>query len=767
LLDLRMNYRNLLNEMNLHGGRLVSHQYALMKPRRKNTFQRPKELEVPEGMDPVKFRRVARRREREKQQKEADSRRVLEEVLNPKHSDSHRPASGSARPRPVAAEHEDIGRLLESEDEDGNTQQIRDPTAALEVQELMNDTHVRETFDALQDPPGSGKLPKARISRSLEALGFVDADQATIKATMRALLTFDPTIPDSSATLAFDEFCAVVVAVSSKRQQLLRQAFKNLDRDGSGTISVREFRHLLWDLGFTVTDATVEDIFKEVDLDQSGQVEMHEFEEALRILHERHGFTQKEANDLMEIFDRYDTDRSGEMSANELASALGWFGTPTTINQAQEIIRKFDQDDNANLCRCEFLMVMRWRLEDELAELRALFAEFDVESRGALSEQQLSLLFQRLGYTIPHEVIHESVQELGPATVVMGIVFEDVCRLLATIRKREGFSKTEMNELLEVYRLFDKAGKGELREFELAHAVNWLGYPLSHSRRRKMWVEVDVDKNNSVDEGEFLKMARKLREDETAAAQALIDRLNGAQPRKKDIEELLLKLGYTPEPETLTKAAKLAVDDCAENGGRSSLLGFLAILRLARECQAEGLRRSCGLPEELAQRVRTKFKAKLDDGKRIDPAEFERFMYELYKDARTQQSEREKVKNLIKEHCEGGTLGLNDMFWCVRLYSDSREEEKLAKEMQAQQSMGFSEQQVAQFRAAFVEADTDGSGELSEQEILALFDEVATLSSSQLALLHAEIGKLGDQRDFIGFSLFLRILGKVMHGGGD
>merc|ERR1712232_352970 len=99
-------------------------------------------------------------------------------------------------------------------------------------------------------------------------------------------------------------------------------------------------------MGFTISLETVEEIFVEADVDNSGQIDLKEFEDALRIVHERYGFTTAEVKELEALFDRYDTDNSGEICADELASALGWFGTPTSIEQARTIIKRFDDDGN-------------------------------------------------------------------------------------------------------------------------------------------------------------------------------------------------------------------------------------------------------------------------------------------------------------------------------------------------------------------------------------------------------------------------------------
>jgi len=753
-LNMRMNYRNLLNEMTLNGGRIVSHQYALMKPRPKSTWERPTTIQLPEGVDPDMYKRVTRRRARKERERRLAEMNETQMIIG---EEAKQASQNTVTKLYTEQDDADLGTVVQDEG-DALPAAVTDPTAALEVQELMNESPVREAFKALEDKQNIGYMPESRLNRALEALGY-EPDKNLVKKVVQSLVRYKDV--KGPFSLAFDEFCAVVSAVSCRRQDLLRDAFKGLDKDGSGTISMREFRHLLWDLGFTVTENTVREIFQEVDADQSGQIELPEFEEALKVVHDRHGFTRIEADDLLAIFDRYDLDRSGQMSSHELASALGWFGQPTSIQQAKDIIYRFDKDANANLCRCEFLMVMRSRLEDENSDLRSLFAEFDTQSKGALSGEQLSMLFQRMGYTIPYEVVQESIAELGPASTLMGLVFEDVCKLLTTIRKREGFSKSELDELLAVYKQSDRQGNGELREFELAHCLNWLGYPISHARRRKLWCIVDVDKNNFIDPGEFLKLVRLLREEETTFAKKLIDISAGqGVPREKDVKDMLFKLGYHPAPAVLSQALKEMAAAC---NNQADIFSVLGLLRSLRESQVAGLRESAGLSDTLAQKVRGKFRLKLDAGKRIDPTEFERFMYELFKGSRTNTTERDKIKQLVRDHCVRGQLGLSEMFWVVRLYEDTLEEEKLQREKSASASVGFTEQQVAQFRQAFVEADLDGSGELSEQEILILFEDVVSLNASQVSRLHMELEELGPRKDKIDFSEFLRILGLLVN----
>jgi len=199
--------------------------------------------------------------------------------------------------------------------------------------------------------------------------------------------------------------------------------------------------------------------------------------------------------------------------------------------------------------------------------------------------------------------------------------------------------------------------------------------------------------------------------------------------------------------------------------GNENLLALLSVLRVVREHQADTLRKTCGLSEDVAKRIQNRFKSDLAAGKRVAAGDFEKFMFELFREARTSPPERNRIRGYIKDNATDQTLDISAMYWVVRLYSDALEEDRLTQERQAQESLGFSEQQVAQYRAAFVEADQDGSGELSEQEILMLFDDVTSLKSSQQARLRTEINKLGNRRDNITFSDFLRILGLVLSSG--
>lgn len=53
----------------------------------------------------------------------------------------------------------------------------------------------------------------------------------------------------------------------------LRAAFEVFDRDGSGTISAEEMRHVMRSIGEELTDAEIEEMIKEADTDGNGSID--------------------------------------------------------------------------------------------------------------------------------------------------------------------------------------------------------------------------------------------------------------------------------------------------------------------------------------------------------------------------------------------------------------------------------------------------------------------------------------------------------------
>jgi len=771
LLNLRMNPANLINEMRYNGGKIVSHQFALMKPRRKQVWEKPAQLSAQEQNVSKTLRKL--------QRKVARRETARMQLGTPLHASEKLsrglPHKSSSKAGSRATSASDPQRIVHSTKNEESDKWVGpgDPGLDIEVSRLIEDARVEEVWRTL----GGGSLseeellagaipnlPRSRTIRALQAMGHQHPDEEIVKDCLLSLPGDGP--------LDLNEFTSIVAVFNRHRRHDLKTKFRSLDEDGSGTISAREFRHFLWDLGFTVTDELVQEYLNEADADRSGEVEFAEFEYACQLVQQRHGFSLQEIEEFDRLFDRYDSDGSCEIEADELASALGYFGNTVTLDQAREIISRFDDDGNGTLAKPEFLMVMRVRLEEEISDVRSLFSEFDRGDTGTMGISELLELFMKIGYSINAGIIEDAIKVVLPTVYKRGawrdhqMVFEDVLRIFHIIRKREGFSEREIAELTDVFNRHDQTGKGELREFELARCFNWMGYPLSQQKRRELWCRIDVDKTESIDLSEFLKLAHILREEETSAARSVLEQCSktGSKVTEPILKNMLLKLGYSPPQQIFAQAMRHTGDSSGD--GAVDLQGLLGILSFIREKQVLKLRQSAGLPDNQVAKIRSKFGLRVEAGKHIELNDFERLMYDLFPAARHEQAERDKIRALIKQHAKGnGIQDLMEAYWIVRLYSDMRDEDKWRREQEAAQAAGFTNWQVASFREAFVAADTNADGCLSEREIEAVFDDLMNLNLAQIDTMRQEFRRLGNLKECIEFSEFLSLMQVILCEG--
>jgi len=743
MIALRMNNQNLKNEMMLHRGKIVSNQFALMKPRPKTTAKPKVLVELPVHMDKTKQDKMAKVAEMKEKDEaiEREAAAALEKALA---------ASSPKDEFQTSFRSKKLQRMKSLAPED--------PMALEQTVSLIAESAVEDVYMPMEvtlHGIGTG-MPHDKVSKALLQLGFQALEEAHVMEVVNQVATGGP--------LSLDEFAKVVVVFEKHRSREMWTQFHELDSDGSGAVSSRELRHLLWDRGFTVSIDAVEEILNEVDDNTSGEIDFTEFSRAVQIIDIRRGFTKQESEDLFSLFDRYDDDGSGEITCDELASLLGYFGTPTSIKQAQKVVSSFDVNGDLKLGREEFLAVMRIRLEDEIADLRTLFAEFDVDQSGTIDSSEVLPLIHSLSYSVQPDVIDEAISDVVQHKGILdgGLVFEDILKVIRLIRQQEGFNKEEVKELVDVFKKHDQRGEDQLRDFELARALNWLGYPLSHQKRRQYWCKVDVDKTDSIDSTEFLKFVRLLREDETATAKQLIACSQGADDsaylRESDLRELLNRMGYTPPVNIVSEAAKQSSDSSGD--GKTDLVGVLGIFRHIRENQVRRLRENAGLPDNVASKVRGKFGLRIEAGKLVLVDEVERFMVsDVFKTAAKCPEERKAIMDLLEQRSDDGMLDLTGIYWAVRLYGDKRDEAAWQREQDAAQAANFSNTQVAQFRSRFVEADRDGSGALCQKEIQSIFDQLLKLTPEQVQTLNGEFATAKDgYSEHVDFPEFLRMM---------
>ena len=133
-----------------------------------------------------------------------------------------------------------------------------------------------------------------------------------------------------------------------------KEAFSLFDRDGDGTITVKELGTVMRSLGQNPTEAELQDMINEVDVDGNGCIDFPEFL-SLMARKMRDTDTEEELVDAFKVFDR---DGNGLISAAELRHVMTNLGEKLTDEEVDEMIKEADIDGDGQINYEEFVRMM-------------------------------------------------------------------------------------------------------------------------------------------------------------------------------------------------------------------------------------------------------------------------------------------------------------------------------------------------------------------------------------------------------------------------
>ena len=186
-------------------------------------------------------------------------------------------------------------------------------------------------------------------------------------------------------------------------------AFRCLDKDGSGAVSKREFRSALPILGFLANAETADAIFRELDLDHSGQIDFDELNKKLRQGQDmqlsaelRDGARGAIDTQSTNVIALRATPRGGQATAAsqqqqptvaELRAAVS-----RHRDQLLEMFKACDADRNGKITRREFRAVLPMLgFEDGGKAAKAvasLFKTFDLDGSGYVDYAELRMMLR-------------------------------------------------------------------------------------------------------------------------------------------------------------------------------------------------------------------------------------------------------------------------------------------------------------------------------------------------------------------------------------
>ncbi|TVU20110.1 hypothetical protein EJB05_36303, partial [Eragrostis curvula] len=146
-----------------------------------------------------------------------------------------------------------------------------------------------------------------------------------------------------------------VVAENLSEEEIvgLKEMFKSLDTDSSGTITLEELRTGLPKLGTKITESELRQLMEAADVDGNGTIDYVEF-----ITATMHMNRLEKEDHIYKAFEYFDKDHSGYITVDELEEALKKYdmGDEATI---KEIIAEVDTDHDGRINYEEFVAMMK------------------------------------------------------------------------------------------------------------------------------------------------------------------------------------------------------------------------------------------------------------------------------------------------------------------------------------------------------------------------------------------------------------------------
>ncbi|KAM0854160.1 hypothetical protein ACQ4PT_050613 [Festuca glaucescens] len=133
----------------------------------------------------------------------------------------------------------------------------------------------------------------------------------------------------------------------------LRQIFRSFDRNKDGSLTQLELGSLLRSLGLKPSTDELDALIQRADINSNGLVEFSEFVAlvAPELIDDRSPYSEDQLRRLFEIFDR---DGNGFITAAELAHSMAKLGHALTAKELTGMIKEADTDGDGRIDFKEF-----------------------------------------------------------------------------------------------------------------------------------------------------------------------------------------------------------------------------------------------------------------------------------------------------------------------------------------------------------------------------------------------------------------------------
>jgi Ca2+-binding EF-hand superfamily protein len=618
---------------------------------------------------------------------------------------------------------------------------------------------------------------KNRLHAALQLLGHHKPSEKTINSILDGLTPY--------AALSRDEFFDFLTAFEDSALHEQQECFNKYDCNSDGYLDDEELVHLMMAFGFTPMENTITEIIREVDKQGNGQLCFSEFKVCIDLLRIREGFSKREVDFYRGIFDRFDSDGSGSMGTDELSGVMNWLHFSIPFEEVLQISEEVDIDGSGELSDEEFLALMRKVREREIAHIKRLIDDCDVDRSGTIEIEELTRIIRILGFYPEICCIDDAAEDAGVPEIVYG--FEELMRFLDVFRDRDGRSRAEVKEIKDAFARCDPEGVGEITVIDAGKLLRYLGFPLAWDLQQVLIAQVDMDRSGSIDLVEFQKLVRLYREREVARIRSIFHSFANVRG-KMDAPTVVKALHILSRPfelegieESMVQENNINVKTYLEKlqdyvdqhmpAGEDGLNDYATFVS-----GAEGLlddlrshrKRNAGFDEEQIMKMKFTFaKYDVDHSGRIQGEEQRLLLEDLLAERATSPSQRNMIIKMLHDSVSDMKKGIDFIEFCklVRLVHEIWEQDHLQKEKKVIAATGYSLDEVNEFRSLFISARSEIIQErtkISFEHFYGLLHDILSLQTSERKeLLTMFQHYTSDVKRGADFPEFLRLMCRI------
>jgi len=138
---------------------------------------------------------------------------------------------------------------------------------------------------------------------------------------------------------------------------------------------------------------------------------------------------------------------------------------------------------------------------EQIKQLKHIFERFDMDSDGSITQLELAALLRSLGVKHTGDQIYALLTSMD-SNGNGYIEFDELAQaLLPELNNHDIMINQE--QLLDVFRLFDRDGNGFITAAELAGSMAKMGHPLTYKELAEMMKEADTNGDGVISFNEF------------------------------------------------------------------------------------------------------------------------------------------------------------------------------------------------------------------------------------------------------------------------